>query len=86
MHWQDVIPNCVNSFELFGFDVLVDEDLRPWLIEVNSSPSLARDNALVHQVPGSSLSPFPPLSSPPLPPPPPHPSSSPTLHPPPTLS
>ncbi|GAQ88282.1 Tubulin-tyrosine ligase family protein [Klebsormidium nitens] len=37
---QTAIPANRNCFELFGYDVLVDETQRPWLVEVNSSPSM----------------------------------------------
>lgn len=29
-----------NSIELFGYDFMIDTDMRSWLIEVNSSPSM----------------------------------------------
>ena len=30
-------------FELFGFDFLLDEDFRMWLIEINTNPALFTD-------------------------------------------
>ncbi|KAH8055248.1 hypothetical protein JL720_14360 [Aureococcus anophagefferens] len=43
---EDAIPHQPNSFELFGYDVLIDADSRCWLIEVNASPSMARETPL----------------------------------------
>ena len=37
----EVIESRLNSFELFGFDFVVDKDLKLWLIEVNMSPACA---------------------------------------------
>lgn len=40
MSVQDVVHNRKNTFEFFGYDFMVDENLKVWLIEVNSSPSM----------------------------------------------
>ena len=35
------IENRPNSFELYGFDFVLDKNLNPWLIEANMSPACA---------------------------------------------
>lgn len=32
-------------YQILGFDVMIDSNLKPWLIEVNQSPSFATDSA-----------------------------------------
>ena len=36
--------NRKHCFELFGFDFLLDEDFRIWLIEINTNPFLGTPN------------------------------------------
>jgi len=43
---QNDVPHNPNAFELFGYDVIIDSNLKCWLLEINSSPSLERMNIL----------------------------------------
>ena len=37
-------------FQILGFDVLIDENCKPWLIEVNQSPSFKADSGLDRRI------------------------------------
>lgn len=49
----NLIPLCPNlecSFDLLGFDVMIDQALKPWLIEVNMPPAIAIENNIDQKV------------------------------------
>ena len=37
-------------FQVLGFDIMIDKKFRPWLIEVNQSPSFGTDSSLDYKV------------------------------------
>jgi tubulin monoglycylase TTLL3/8 len=47
---QDAVYGRKNSFELFGYDFMVDEDFNVWLIEINSSPDLSYSTPITEEL------------------------------------
>lgn len=53
-----VKSNCKSRYcvhELFGFDILLDENLKPWVLEVNISPSLHSNSQLDINIKGHMI-------------------------------
>nr|XP_033775545.1 tubulin polyglutamylase TTLL6 isoform X2 [Geotrypetes seraphini] len=52
-NYRTCFPNHVAGnacFEILGFDILLDRKLKPWLLEVNHSPSFTTDSDLDREV------------------------------------
>ncbi|KAI5628049.1 tubulin polyglutamylase TTLL4 isoform X1, partial [Silurus asotus] len=49
------LRSAYSCHELFGFDIMLDESLKPWVLEVNISPSLHSNSALDLSIKGQMI-------------------------------
>jgi len=44
---DDIADKC---FQILGFDILLDHSLKPWLLEVNQTPSFSTESPLDYKI------------------------------------
>ena len=42
--------NPVLSFEIFGYDFIIDNEFNPWLLEINNNPGLAISSSVIEKI------------------------------------
>ena len=45
-------------FEILGFDIFLDDQLKPWILEVNHAPSFSTDSPLDFKVKTLTITPW----------------------------
>ena len=38
------------SFEIFGYDFIIDNEFNPWLLEINNNPGLAISSSVIEKI------------------------------------
>ncbi|KAK9888860.1 hypothetical protein WA026_001081 [Henosepilachna vigintioctopunctata] len=47
---QDTMDRRQNTFEMYGADFILGEDLRPWLLEINCSPDMSSSTSITRRM------------------------------------
>lgn len=52
---RSAVKNYHQCFQILGFDIMLDKKLKPWLLEVNESPSFNDDTDVDKDIKGALI-------------------------------